>query len=181
MVNHGISTGALFLLVGMLYERRHTREIQAFGGIARAMPAFSAFFLIATFSSIGLPLLNGFVGELLILLGSFGPNPGFTVLAASGVVLGAAYMLWMVRRVFFGPLVQEANRRLSDLGARELVVAVAITIPMLWIGLYPATFLRPMDRSVAELLATLERRGVDLAAYAGRAPAEPAQPAGTGE
>ncbi len=186
MVNHGISTGALFLLVGMLYERRHTREIAAFGGIARVMPAFSAFFLLATFSSIGLPLLNGFVGEFLILLGSFGPNPGFTALAATGVVLGAVYMLWMVRRIFFGPLVHEANRKLSDLSAREVLVAAAMAIPMLWIGLHPSTFLRPMDRSVEEFLSTLERRGVDLAAYAGRAPqpaqpVQPVQPAGTGE
>jgi NADH-quinone oxidoreductase subunit M len=175
MVNHGISTGALFLFVGMLYERRHTREIAAFGGIARVMPAFAAFFLIATFSSIGLPLLNGFVGEFLILLGSFGPNPGITVLATSGVVLGAVYMLWMVRRVFFGPLANDANRRLVDLGPREVLVAVAMVIPMLWIGLHPATFLRPMDRSVADFLATLERRGVDLAAYAGRTPAAAAE------
>jgi NADH-quinone oxidoreductase subunit M len=183
MVNHGISTGALFLLVGMLYERRHTREIGAFGGIARVMPAYAAFFLLATLSSIGLPLLNGFVGEFLILVGAFGPHPGFAALAATGVVLGAVYMLWVVRRVFFGPLAHEANRRLADLGAREVVVAVAMAIPMLWIGLFPATFLRPMDRSVAEFLATLERRGVDLVAYAGRSPAalEPAQPAETGE
>jgi NADH-quinone oxidoreductase subunit M len=178
MVNHGISTGALFLLVGMLYERRHTREIAAFGGLAQRMPAYTAFFLITTFSSIGLPLLNGFVGEFLILLGAFGSAPWFTTLATSGVVLGAAYMLWMVRRVFFGPLGVEANRSLSDLGLREVVVATAMVIPMLWIGVYPASFLRPMDRAVAELLATLERRGADLAAYTGRPVA--ALPGGSG-
>ncbi len=168
MVNHGISTGALFLLVGMLYERRHTREIAAFGGLAQRMPAYTAFFLVTTFSSIGLPLLNGFVGEFLILLGGFGSAPWFTAGAASGVVLGAAYMLWMVRRVFFGPLANDANRVLSDLSLRELAVATAMVIPMLWIGLYPASFLRPMDRAVAELLATLERRGADLSTYSGR-------------
>jgi NADH-quinone oxidoreductase subunit M len=178
MVNHGISTGALFLLVGMLYERRHTREITAFGGLAQRMPAYTAFFLITTFSSIGLPLLNGFVGEFLILLGAFGSAPWFTTLATSGVVLGAAYMLWMVRRVFFGPLGVEANRSLSDLGVREVVVATAMVIPMLWIGIYPASFLRPMDRAVAELLATLERRGADLASYTGRPVA--ALPRGSG-
>jgi NADH-quinone oxidoreductase subunit M len=178
MVNHGISTGALFLLVGMLYERRHTREIAAFGGLAQRMPAYTAFFLITTFSSIGLPLLNGFVGEFLILLGAFGSAPWFTTLATSGVVLGAAYMLWMVRRVFFGPLAVEANRGLSDLGLREVVVATAMVIPMLWIGVYPASFLRPMDRAVAELLATLERRGADLASYTGRPVA--ALPGGSG-
>ncbi len=183
MVNHGISTGALFLLVGMLYERRHTREISAFGGLAQRMPAFTAFFLITTFSSVGLPLLNGFVGEFLILLGAFGSAPWFTAVATSGVVLGAAYMLWMVRRVFFGPLVHEANRGLSDLGLREVVIATAMVIPMLWIGVYPASFLRPMDRAVAELLATLERRGADLAAYGGRplASLPPGPSGGNGE
>ncbi len=167
MVNHGVSTGALFLLIGMLYERRHVREISEFGGLARVMPVFTVFFLITTMSSIGLPALNGFVGEFLILIGTFRVSPMKVVLATSGVVLSAVYMLWMVRRVFFGPLVQEANRKLLDLGLREKLVATAMVVPMIWIGIYPATFLRPMDRSVSALLRKMETRGADLAAYQG--------------
>jgi len=163
MVSHGISTGALFILVGMLYERRHVREISAFGGLARVMPVFTVFFLIATMSSVGLPLLNGFVGEFLILLGAFGRAPGWATLATSGVVLGAVYMLWMVRRVFFGPVVHEVNQKLLDLSLREKVVAVALVIPMLWIGLYPSSFLRPMDQSVDGLLRAMAARGAQLA------------------
>jgi NADH-quinone oxidoreductase subunit M len=167
MVNHGISTGALFLLVGMIYERRHVREISAFGGLARVMPTFTAFFLITTMSSIGLPALNGFVGEFLILLGTFEVSPVAALLATSGVILSAVYMLWMVRRVFFGPVVHDANRKLLDLGLREKVVIVAMVVPMIWIGVYPASFLRPMDRSVSLLLETMEIRGADISAYRG--------------
>ena len=152
MVNHGISTGALFILVGMLYERRHVREIDAFGGIAHVMPVYAFFFLLATLSSIGLPILNGFVGEFLILLGAFETNPFFATLATTGVILSSIYMLWMVRRVFFGPIRHEVNRTLLDLSLREKVVAASLAIPMLWIGLHPSTFLRPMDRSVGQLL-----------------------------
>ncbi len=167
MVNHGICTGALFLLVGMLYERRHVREISAFGGLARVMPVFTTFFLITTMSSIGLPALNGFVGEFLILIGIFAVSPLVAALATSGVVLSAVYMLWMVRRVFFGPLVQDANRKLLDLGLREKLVVTAMVAPMIWIGIYPSTFLRPMDRSVSALLRKMEARGADIAAYQG--------------
>ena len=163
MVNHGISTGALFILVGMIYQRRHTREITDFGGIAHVMPVFTTFFVIATLSSIGLPMLNGFVGEFLILLGTFAVNPWVATLATSGVILSAVYMLWMVRRVFFGPVVHDANAKLLDLDLREKIVAVALTIPMFWIGIHPASFLRPMDRTVTELLSLMESRGADLA------------------
>ena len=186
MVNHGISTGALFILVGMLYERRHVREISAFGGLARVMPVFTVFFLIATMSSVGLPLLNGFVGEFLILLGSFGRSPGWATIATSGVVLGAVYMLWMVRRVFFGPVVHEVNQKLLDLSLREKIVAVSLVLPMLWIGLYPSSFLRPMDQSVDGLLRAMEARGAQLALEPlGSVPAvqdtEAARPVETGE
>jgi NADH-quinone oxidoreductase subunit M len=163
MVNHGISTGALFILVGMLYERRHVREISAFGGLAQVMPVFTFFFLIATMSSIGLPLLNGFVGEFLILIGSFARSPMWATIATSGVVLGSVYMLWMVRRVFFGPVVHEVNQKLLDLSLREKVVAIALVVPMLWIGLYPSSFLRPMDQSVLGLLRGMAARGADVA------------------
>ena len=162
MVNHGISTGALFILVGMIYERRHTREISDFGGIAHVMPVFATLFLITTMSSIGLPLLGGFVGEFLILVGAFGSHPVFALVATSGVILSAVYMLWMVRRVFFGPVTLEVNLRLEDLSLREKVVAVALVIPMFWIGIYPASFLRPMDRSVEDLLRTMVKRGAQV-------------------
>ena len=183
MVNHGVSTGALFLLVGMLYERRHLREISAFGGLARVMPVFTAFFLITTMSSIGLPGLNGFVGEFLILIGVFAVSPLAAVLATLGVVLSAVYMLWMVRRVFFGPLVHDANRKLLDLGLREKLVATAMVVPMVWIGIYPSSFLRPMDRSLSVLLRKMEARGADIAAYQGFLqaqvkPAEATRPGG---
>ena len=164
MVNHGVSTGALFILVGMIYERRHVRDLDAFGGLARVMPVFAAFFVIATMSSVGLPGLNGFVGEFLILLGAFSSLRWPAVIATSGVILSAVYMLWAVRRVFFGPLVHEANKVLLDLSPRERLVAVALVIPMVWIGVHPATFTNPMDRAVTELLETVNRRAPDAAA-----------------
>jgi NADH-quinone oxidoreductase subunit M len=159
MVNHGLSTGALFLLVGMLYERRHTRQIADFGGIAKPMPVYATLFGIVTMSSIGLPALNGFVGEFLILLGAFLANPAVAVLSTLGVVVAAAYMLWMFRRVFFGPVDNPENRRLIDLGWRERLVMVALVVPMFWIGLYPDPFLRRIERSVSELLSQVEGRG----------------------
>jgi NADH-quinone oxidoreductase subunit M len=163
MVNHGVSTGALFILVGMIYERRHTRELSAFGGIAQAMPVYAAFFAIATMSSIGLPGLNGFVGEFLILLGAFHHLRWPAVIATTGVILSSVYMLWAVRRVFYGPLVQEANKLLHDLSAREKLVAVALVIPMVWIGVHPSTFTNPLDRAVTELIENMSRRAPDLA------------------
>ena len=157
MVNHGLSTGALFLLVGMLYERRHTRLIADFGGIAKPMPVFAACFGIVTMSSIGLPLLNGFIGEFLILLGTFLANPVVAVIATSGVVLSAVYMLWMYRRVMFGPVEHAENRKLIDLGLREKLVMVAILIPIVWIGVYPETFLSRIRPSVIELVDQVEK------------------------
>ncbi len=168
MVNHGVSTGALFILVGMIYERRHARDLAAFGGLAQVMPIFATFFVIATLSSIGLPGLNGFVGEFLILLGAFSSLPGATVIATSGVILSAVYMLWAVRKVFFGPLTNDANKVLLDLGLREKLVATALVIPMIWIGVHPSTFTNPMDRAVTELLETMTRRGADLATWQNR-------------
>ncbi|MBM4119211.1 Fe-S-binding domain-containing protein, partial [bacterium] len=152
MVGHGLSTGALFLLVGMVYERRHTRLIADFGGLAASMPRFTFFFLLTTLASIGLPGLNGFVGEFLILLGAFKAAPVFAVLAALGVVLGAVYMLWMVQRVFFGPLTREENRSLGDLCPREWLLLLPVAALMLWIGLYPKPFLGRIEPAVAALL-----------------------------
>jgi len=161
MVNHGLSTGALFILVGMLYERRHTRLIVDFGGVARPMPVFAACFGVVTMSSIGLPMLNGFVGEFLILIGTYLAAPAFAIIATSGVVLAAAYMLWMFRRVMFGPVDNPENRGLIDLGLREKVVMLAMLIPIIWIGVYPNPFLRRIEPSVIELIRQLEvRRGV---------------------
>jgi NADH-quinone oxidoreductase subunit M len=146
MVNHGLSTGALFLLVGMIYERRHTRLIADFGGLARQMPIFVTFFLIITLSSVGLPGLNGFVGEFLILLGTFQVHRVYAILATTGVILSAVYMLTMFQRVNFGKLENPANKLLKDLNGREIATLVPIVLLCLWIGLYPATFL---DKSQA--------------------------------
>jgi len=158
MVNHGISTGALFLLVGMIYQRRHTREIAAFGGIAKPMPVFAALFGISVMSSVGLPMLNGFVGEFLILLGAFHASPGFASAATFGVVLSAVYLLWMFRRVFFGPVENPENRGLIDLDLREKLVMAAMIVPMFWIGIHPDTFLRRLHPPVLDLLHVMESK-----------------------
>jgi NADH-quinone oxidoreductase subunit M len=145
MVNHGLSTGALFLLVGMLYDRRHTRMIKDFGGLARVMPVYASMFMIVMLSSVGLPGLNGFVGEFLILLGAFRSTalgtPWFAILGTTGVVFAAVYLLWSYQRVFFGSLENEENRKLIDLTAREWAVLVPVVVMIVWIGFYPRTFL----------------------------------------
>jgi NADH-quinone oxidoreductase subunit M len=158
MVNHGLSTGALFLLVGMLYTRRHTREIAAFGGIAKPMPVFAFLFGVVAMSSIGLPGLNGFVGEFLILAGTFLASPWVATAATFGVVLAAAYLLWAVRRVFFGPVEDPENRSLIDLDWRERFVILAVVVPIVWIGVYPNPFLRRLDASVSDLLHQMEKK-----------------------
>jgi len=152
MVNHGIATGALFLLVGMIYERRHTRLISEFGGVAHVMPVFAAIFMIVTLASIGLPGTNGFVGEFLILLGTFKSNPVYAVIGTSGVVLAAVYMLWMVQRVFFGGCDNEENKKLIDLNGREKLIAVPLVIMIFWIGIYPGTFTGKIEPSVNKLI-----------------------------
>jgi NADH-quinone oxidoreductase subunit M len=155
MVNHGLSTGALFLLVGILYERRHTRLIAEFGGLAKVMPVFAAFFLIMMFASAGLPGLNGFVGEFLILLGAFRANPWYAVFAATGVIVAAVYLLWLFQRVMHGEVTQSANAALKDLSAREIALLVAFVIVIVWIGVFPKTFLDPIQASVQNLLTGL--------------------------
>jgi len=161
MVNHGVSTGALFILVGIIYERRHTREIADFGGLAYRLPVFATAFMIITLSSVALPGTNGFVGEFLILLGSFKSAWAYfmanqevfrlvlMVFATSGVILGAYYMLWMVQRVFFGPLTNEKNKNLKDLSLREMIVLLPFIIFVFWIGIYPKAFLNKMHTSVS--------------------------------
>ena len=151
MINHGISTGGLFLVIGMIYERRHTREMSDFGGVAKVMPVFAVFSLIIVFSSIGLPGTNGFIGEILILLGLFKANPIAAILAATGVILGAAYMLWMYQRVFFGKLENSKNAVLKDLNAREVIILVPIIALILWIGIYPKHFMGLTDATTAHL------------------------------
>jgi NADH-quinone oxidoreductase subunit M len=155
MINHGLSTGALFLLVGMIYERRHTRMIADFGGLSKQMPIFATFFMIVTLSSIGLPGLNGFVGEFMILLGSFMSNAfskAYAVIAATGVIFAAVYMLWMFQRVMFGTLDNPKNQALKDLSLREIVVLVPIVVFIVWIGVYPKPFLSRMESSVNHVL-----------------------------
>jgi NADH-quinone oxidoreductase subunit M len=148
MLNHGLSTGALFLLVGMIYDRRHTRMIDEFGGLWKQLPIFSAILLIVTLSSIGLPGLNGFIGEFLILLGSFNVAPLWTAVAATGAILGAIYMLWMFRRVIFGPLTNAANERLADLNGREIGLLAPILFLIVLMGVYPQPFLRRIQPAV---------------------------------
>ena len=147
MLNHGLSTGALFLLVGMIYDRRHTRLISNFGGLATVVPIFAAFFLVVALSSIGLPGLNGFVGEFLILLGTFRALPAFAVIGMLGVILSAVYMLWMYQRVMFGEVTHEENRRLVDLNIREIAVLVPLLLAIIWIGIYPQPFLERLETS----------------------------------
>src|SRR5215468_2664154 len=153
MLNHGVSTGALFLIVGIIYDRRHTRMISEFGGLANRMPLYAAFFLVVTLSSIGLPGLNGFVGEFLILLGTFGTNHARAVTAALGVILSAVYMLWMYQRVVWGEVKNEKNANLPDMVGRERAMLLPLLIAMLWMGVYSNYFLRPMDSSVSKLLS----------------------------
>jgi NADH-quinone oxidoreductase subunit M len=166
MLNHGVSTGALFLLVGLLYERRHTRLIAEYGGLASRVPWIAATFVVVTLSSIGLPGTNGFVGEFLILSGTWLSRLDgalwFTVLAALGVVLGAVYMLFLVERVFFGPLRNEKNAGLSDLSVREGFVLVPMIALILVMGLQPAPFLAPAQAPVARLVARLQEAEVRL-------------------
>jgi len=160
MLNHGVSTGGLFLIVGMLSDRRHTRLIAEFGGLKKVMPRLVAAFLVITLSSIGLPGLNGFVGEFLILLGAFLWNPRFAAFAATGVILSATYMLWMFQRVNYGS-VTEKNATLPDLKPREWALVVPIVVMAVLMGVLPNLFLRPMGPAVERML-NQTRRGVSV-------------------
>jgi NADH-quinone oxidoreductase subunit M len=151
-INHGISTGALFLIVGMIYERRHTREIAQFGGISNVMPMFAIVFLIMTMSSIGLPLLNGFIGEFAIMMGALQEHLWWAVAGGSGIVLGAAYMLWLYQRTMLGKIENPANEKLTDLNFRELATIIPLIIMAFWIGLYPAPFFAVLDKPVTNIV-----------------------------
>ena len=166
MINHGLSTGALFLLVGILYERRHTREMDAFGGLWKVVPIYAGLMLIVTFSSMGLPGLNGFVGEFTILVGSFGSTAigsvWFTIVAAAGVILAAIYMLYMFQKLFLGPLDNEKNKRLPDMNKRELIMLVPILVLIFWIGLYPRPFFGLTEASVEKLVELVQTAAIAM-------------------
>lgn len=165
MINHGVSTGALFLLVGIIYERRHTREIAAFSGLASTVPIFAVFFAITMFSSIGLPGLNGFVGEFLILVGMFKTNVSYAALAVLGIILGAAYMLWLYQRTMFGEATTPENQTMKDMNYREIGYMLPLVILMFWIGLYPRPYLNLMQPTVNHYVTQMqERHQAELAA-----------------
>ncbi len=155
MLNHGISTPGLFLAVGIVYERRHTRMIADYGGLSKTMPIYATIFMLMTMSSIGLPLLNGFIGEATILMGTFQTWPWVAVLATSGIILGAAYMLWMFQRVMFGPI-SEVNTKMADLNMREIAYFTPLLIMAVWIGLYPKPFMDIMDKPVQKLVLQVQ-------------------------
>ena len=201
MINHGLSTGALFLLVGIVYERRHTRLLSEFGGLSKQMPIFATIFMIITMSSIGLPALNGFIGEFTILAGAWDIPDGYgfrlpwlgdlfiggkfwVVTAALGIVLGAAYMLWLYQRTMFGPLDNPENRKLKDLNGREMLTLLPIVACCFWIGLYPKPFFEILDKPVTAIVQRLQAAPEGIAAATGApagstAPAEAAPTGGT--
>jgi NADH-quinone oxidoreductase subunit M len=159
MINHGISTGALFLIVGFIYERRHTRQISEFGGLAKRMPIFATIFMIITFSSIGLPGTNGFVGEFLALMGAFQSElRWYAVFATTGVIFAAVYMLWMFQRVMFGELTNPKNAELEDLSAREIIIMLPLLLFVFWIGVYPNTFFEKMNPAMQQVIDQVKVR-----------------------
>ncbi|MDA8215205.1 MAG: NADH-quinone oxidoreductase subunit M [Nitrospiraceae bacterium] len=166
MINHGIVTGALFLCVGMIYDRMHTRQIEDYGGVATVMPIYAAFFMVFTLASIGLPGTNGFVGEFLIILGGFTASKTLGVLSATGIIIGAAYMLWLYQRVFF----METNPKVQghpDMNMREILTIVPMILLVLWIGIYPNTFLSFMDASVQNLIERINSVPVNSVSVSG--------------
>jgi len=169
MIAHGLSTGALFFLIGMMYERRHTREIAAYGGIAKVVPIFGIMLTVVALSSIGLPGLNGFVGEFLVLLGSFSQHPWATIIATTGVIFAAAYLLWAIQRILFNRLDKPENEGLLDLNRRELAVLMPLIVGIVWLGLYPGPVLRRMEPSARQFV---EATGMAAPAQSARATVE---------
>ncbi len=171
MISHGVVAAAMFLCVGVIYDRVHTREIAQYGGVVKRMPVYAGLFMLFTFASIGLPSTSGFVGEFLVLAGVFQVNTLVTALAATGVILGACYALWLYRRVCFGPLVHEHLKALKDLSRREFAVFAPLVVLVFWIGIYPTSFISVMDKSVENLIsryqAALEKSAQTLEANAG--------------
>src|SRR5205807_3453495 len=170
----GISTGALFLIVGILYERRHTREIAEYGGISNVMPVYATITMIMFLSSMGLILLSGFVGEFTILQGTFMENWKWAAWAVPGVVLGAAYLLWLYQRVFFGPVTNPKNQNLHDLTPREIATFVPLIVLAVWIGVYPKPFFRILEQPVAQLVKIV--RPEEYGTMNAEKTAPPAQP-----
>jgi NADH-quinone oxidoreductase subunit M len=164
MINHGISTGALFFLIGIIYERRHSRLIADYGGIARVAPMFAALLTLVALSSIGLPGTNGFIGEFMVLVGAFRTVPYFTVIAATGVIFAAAYLLWAIQRILFNKLDKPENARLTDLNRRELTIMGVLTVMILWLGIYPAPVLDRMEASAARFVQTVQTGGAGTTA-----------------
>ena len=158
MINHGISTGALFFLIGMIYERRHTRMIEAYGGIARAVPLFAALLTLVSLSSIGVPGTNGFIGEFLVLVGSFKTQPVLAVLSATAVIFAAAYLLWAIQRILFNPLDKAENVHIPDLNRRELALMTPLIAAIIWLGVYPAPVLRRMEVAATRFVQIVETR-----------------------
>jgi NADH-quinone oxidoreductase subunit M len=166
MLNHGVSTGALFFLVGIIYERRHSRAIADYGGIARAVPLFAALLTLVSLSSIGLPGTNGFIGEFLVLIGAFRTYPWLAALAATGVIFAAAYLLWALQRLIFNPLDKPQNANLRDLNGRELGLMIPLVILILWLGVYPQPVLRRMETAVQTFVSLVDTRAVRIASPA---------------
>jgi len=168
MINHGISTGALFLLVGIIYERKHSRLIDSYGGIARVVPLFAAILTFVSLSSIGLPGTNGFVGEFLVLIGSFRTYPGLTIIATTGVIFAAVYMLWALQRILFNPLDKPDNEHLTDINKREFALLLPLIAVIIWLGVYPAPVLRRMEGSAQLLVNRVERGSIPRVSEGGR-------------
>jgi len=168
MINHGISTGALFLLVGMIYERRHSRLIEAYGGIARVVPMFAALLTFVSLSSIGLPGTNGFVGEFLVLLGSFKTAPIYTFIATTAVIFAAAYLLWAIQRILFNSLDKPENAHIPDLNGRELVIMAPLVAAIIWLGVYPAPVLQRMEQAAERFVTVVQNRAAQAVASAPR-------------
>jgi NADH-quinone oxidoreductase subunit M len=167
MISHGLSTGALFFLIGMIYERRHTRLIEAYGGIARVVPMFAALLLVVSFSSIGVPGTNGFVGEFLVLLGAFRTYPILSLIAATSVIIAAAYLLWAVQRIVFNPLDKSENEHVPDLNRRELLLMAPLLAGIVWLGVYPAPVLRRMQPAAEQFVRTVQSRAALTTAFTG--------------
>jgi NADH-quinone oxidoreductase subunit M len=161
MINHGISTGALFFLIGMIYERRHTRLIEDYGGIARVVPMFSAALTIVALSSIGVPGTNGFVGEFLVLLGAFRTYPFFAFIATTAVILSAAYLLWAIQRILFNPLDKKENLHIPDLNRRELALLIPLLAGIVWLGVYPKPVLDRMQVSAQHFVESVHERALE--------------------
>jgi NADH-quinone oxidoreductase subunit M len=176
MINHGVSTGALFVLVGTLYDRRHTHEIREFGGLATPMPVLAALFLFVSLSSAGLPMLNGFVGEFLILLGTFERHTAWASWAAAGIIFSAVYLLWAYQRVFFGTVTQERNRELPDADRRERVVLFVMAAIILWMGIGSAAFTRRSEASARNVLELMHRPQAYNAGVSASSPRVPNRP-----